>query len=261
MKMMDNLRSFIRKIMLDVFSYNSKPSPGVHILNGHFLSRNNNASHEIFESLLTNLKRNGVEYINFDEAASRIFKNEIPDNQCLVAFSFDDGFEECFTKIGPVLDKFNIKAAFFVNPGVIEGNDAYKNHFKENVVLTDKNPMSWEQVQSLHQQGHTIGAHTIDHQNLNSDDISMLEHQIGNCKKTLEERLAYKCKYFAYPFGKLEDISEKAVDIAKMHHDYVFSQSNYRHYFSFNGKIINRRHFECDWPYKHVVYFLKDKSK
>jgi hypothetical protein len=48
--------------------------------------------------------------------------------------------------------------------------------------------------------------------------------------------------------------------IAKQHHRYIFSQDDYKHYFSFNGQVINRRHFEGDWKYRHVLYFLPKKS-
>lgn len=253
------IRTFVRNRLLDLLSINSKPNPGVHILNGHFLSINDNASPIIFENLLNGLVKNGVNLINFTTAVDYIVLDNYPKDHYFVAFSFDDGFEECYTKIKPILDKFDIKAAFFINPGFIEGDESYRQNFTRNIVKVVKNPMSWEQISVLVKEGHTIGAHTVDHTNLNIDKKDILTHQIGGCKELIEQKLDIKCSHFAFPFGKLEHISKQGVAIAKQYFPYVYSQSNYRYYFSFNGMVINRRHFECDWPLKHVLYFLKSK--
>ena len=44
-------------------------------------------------------------------------------------------------------------------------------------------------------------------------------------------------------------------------HQYVFAQSVYKKYFSFDGKVINRRHFEPFWPISHMYYFLGCNKK
>lgn len=232
---------------------------GIHILNGHFLSLNNDASPEIFQKLLEKLKDYGVKFINFEEAALRIKNSEFPPDQCLVAFTWDDGFEECFTKIKPVLDSWNIKAGFFINPNFIDGDLEYREHFKKNIVLTDKNPMTWEMIKTLANEGHVIGAHTLDHLSLNTEDIVFLKAQIEGSKQRIENKLGIDVKHFAFPFGQLKYISAIGVDIACKTFPFVYSQDNYRHYFSFDGRVINRRHFECDWPLNHVLYFLKKK--
>ena len=87
-----------------------------------------------------------------------------------------------------------------------------------------------------------------------------LEHQIGDCKKVIEERLGSRCEYFAFPYGRLEHANPKSIEIACKHYKYVFSQSDYKHYYSFDGRVINRRHFEPFWPVNHVRYFLSCKK-
>lgn len=257
--MLSKIRGYSRKKLLDILSIASLPHPGVHILNGHFLSINDNAPKELFKNLLSELKNKGVEFIDFDRAVEFIERKKCSDTKCLVAFTFDDGFEECFTKICPVLNDFKIKAGFFINPNFINGDKKYQDHFKNEIVCTNKSPMSWNQLQILKNEGHIIGAHTMDHMLLKTDDTLLLEYQIGESKKVLEEKLNFSCDYFAYPFGKIEHISNQGVNIAGKFFKHVFSQDNYRNYFSFDGKVINRRHFECDWPAKHVIYFLKNK--
>ena len=254
------LRKYIRKLILDIISLTSVPRPGIHILNGHFLSLDDDTQAKLFHDQLKFLLSYGVNFVNFDIAVKRIRERKIIDDKCMVAFTFDDGFEECFTKIRPVLNKFGIKAGFFINPNFIDGDEDYQQKFKTNIVKTNKSPMSWEQILILKEEGHIIGAHTMDHTNLNTQHLSFLEYQIGGSKEYIENKLNSECEYFAFPFGKLKHISNKGIEIARKHFKYIFSQSNYKSYFSFNGSVINRRHFECDWPYKHVLYFLKEKT-
>jgi peptidoglycan/xylan/chitin deacetylase (PgdA/CDA1 family) len=258
--MYNYLRKYFRDLLLDILSSNPSPSAGIHILNGHFLSLNDDIQAGIFSDQLDILLANGVRYINFDDAVHRIRHRKVPKDQCLIAFTFDDGFEECFTKIRPVLNKFDIKAGFFINPNFIDGDEDYQQNFKSTIVKTNKSPMSWEQIYSLKEEGHTIGAHTMDHANLNTHNLDILEYQIGRSKVYIENKLNSECEYFAFPFGRLKHISTSGIEVSRKYFKYIFSQSNYRFYFSFDGSVINRRHFECDWPYKHVLYFLKEKT-
>ena len=258
--MYNYLRKYFRDLLLNILSSNPSPKSGIHILNGHFLSLKDDMQAEIFSDQLRSLWANGLNFLDFDNAVQRIRHRDIPQEQCLVAFTFDDGFEECFSKIRPVLNEFGIKAGFFINPNFIDGDDDYQQNFKTNIVKTNKPPMSWEQILTLKEEGHIIGAHTMDHTKLDSHDLDVLEYQIGGSKRYLRTKLDSECEYFAFPYGRLKHISEKGIEIAQSHYKYIFSQSNYRSYFSFNGIVINRRHFECDWPYKHVLYFLKEKT-
>ncbi len=254
------VRTITRHCLLDIISARSKPKPGIHFLNGHFLSLNDEESPEIFERLLDGLQNAGVRFINFADAAEKLKSRNIPGDMCLVAFSWDDGFEECFTKIRPVLISRNIKAAFFINPNFIDGDKDYRENFTKKIVLVDKPPMTWDQLQILSTEGHIIGAHTLDHINLNTNDLQVLVSQINGAKEVIQNRLGLSCDHFAFPFGRPEHISEEAVQIVADNFTYIYSQSDYRHYFSFDGRLINRRHFECDWPLNHVLYFLKNKS-
>ena len=116
--------------------------------------------------------------------------------------------------------------------------------------------MTWAQIKDLQDRGFLFGAHTLDHYCINDNNIEELEHQIGDCRKVMEEKLGVPCEYFAFPYGRLEHANPKSIDIACKHYKYVFSQSDYKHFFSYGGKVINRRHFEPFWPVSHVKYFL-----
>ena len=252
-------RKIARGLILDVLGSFAEPQAGIHILNGHRIALKNPCE-EIFHSQLRKLEKL-VRFIRFEDAVELII-SKVVVSEPLVAFSFDDGFEECHSMIAPVLEDFNINAAFFINPNFVSGNREYIDYFTNNVVKTPgKLPMSWEQIKDLHNRGHVIGAHTLDHYNINDDNIEELEHQIGECRTVVEQHIGVPCDYFAFPFGRLEHANSHSIDIAVRHYPYVFSQSDYKNYFSFGGRVINRRHFEPDWPIIHLNYFLNTERK
>lgn len=254
---MPEYRSLIRGIILDILGKFSMPQNGVHILNGHFIA-SHEAPQDIFFKLLEGLSKI-TRLIDIQDASELVRTGKTNVTEKLVAFTFDDGFEECFTKIKPVLDHFGIKAAFFINPNFVDGDKAYIKNYLENVVYLDgyKLPMGWDKLAVLKNQGHIIGAHTMDHLRLNIQDEQMLQYQIENCKQVIEKKLNGTCDYFAYPYGRLADISKEAVNMAYHLYKYNYTQSNHKQYLSFNGRFINRRHFEGNWPLAHVNYFLK----
>ena len=246
-------RTILRHQVLNLLGLCARPANGIHILNGH--RTQGEPEPETFDRLLDRLAEN-VKFIRIEEAVQMIMKHEHPDRP-LVAFTFDDGFTECYDYFAPLLEKLGVNAMFFVNPNYVEGDDAYIHHFNNDIVLTPgKQPMRWKHLVDLSARGHIIAAHTMDHYMVNTDDEQTLHDQIDTCRRVIEEHLQKPCDYFAFPYGKLEHANLKAIDIACRQYKYVFSQSDYKNYFSFGGRVINRRHFEPFWPYRHVSYFL-----
>lgn len=254
MKLIHQLRKNLRDSTLDALGLFAKPIKGIHILNGHTIHRTK-PDMDIFLSQLKEMQKFST-FIKIEEAVNLISLRKNV-NDVLIAFTFDDGFEECASMIAPALEQFGTNGMFFINPNFVDGDEKYILNFTENVVLSPgKRPMRWNDVIKLHTAGHLIGAHTLDHYMINSEDASELNHQIADCKTRIEHRLNSPCDYFAFPFGRIEHSNPLSIDIALRNYKYVFSQSNYKYYFSYNGKVINRRHFEPYWPIEHVKYFI-----
>ena len=250
-------RTFLRARVLDVLGYFSTPQKGIHILNGHRIQ--NEIEPDTFFRQLKQLSKY-VKFIRIEKAIEMIEK-KIEPSEPLVAFTFDDGFMDCYDIFAPTLEKFGVNAMFFVNPNYVEGNTSYIQNFNEKIVLTpNKLPMRWKHLKDLSKRGHVIAAHTMDHYMINTSDIETLKYQIVTCKKVIEENIGKECPYFAFPYGKLSQANQMSIDIACQTYKYVFSQSDYKEYFSFNGTVINRRHFEPFWPTNHVKYFLSCKK-
>lgn len=251
------MKQLIRNIILSTTGQFKSIANGIHILNSHYIGKND-LPKEIFHDLLTKLSKQ-ADFICIEDALSAI-KEKTHQNQKLIAFTFDDGFEECYTKIAPVLSDFNTNAAFFINPGFIDGNEAYRKYFTENIVHTNKEPMTWKMINELHQQGFIIGNHTLDHVRLVGMTDNELHQQITTSKNRIEEQLKNSCDYFAWTYGRNTDIDEKALNYCLKEHQYVFGGDNYTNYFSFNNHVFNRRHIEGNWPVSHINYFLSKQK-
>ena len=252
------MKNLIRNIILSTTGQFKSVANGIHILNSHYIGRNDLPS-ATFHDLLKNLSKK-ADFITIEDAVVAI-KEKTHQNQKLIAFTFDDGFEECYTKIAPVLSDFNTNAAFFINPGFIDGDETYRKNFTENIVHVNKQPMTWKMIKELHQQGFIIGKHTLDHVRLVGLTNEELQQQINMAKNRIEEQLQSSCEYFAWTYGRNSDIDENALKYCLNHHKYVFGGDNYTKYFSFNKSVFNRRHVEGNWPINHINYFLsKTKS-
>ncbi|MDD4554659.1 MAG: polysaccharide deacetylase family protein [Bacteroidales bacterium] len=256
------MRSFLRYIFLSAAGKLAGPSPGIHILNGHIMAREG-GDPAVFRRLLNSLVRE-CRLIRIEEAVDRITKGDIPDEPC-IAFTFDDGFEEHYNGIAPVLEDFGINAAFFILPGFIGGDEEYRDHLHRSVFRKDgfltipKAPMSWEQVADLHRRGHVIGSHGMHHRPLTGLSPEALAVELDESAEAIRRETGIITDWFAFPFGRLDGISQPFIEMAKRRYRCLFSQDDHRHYFSFGGQVINRRHFEPFWPVSHVRFFLRGK--
>lgn len=260
------LRAIVRNYILNLLGMFSEPSSCVHILNGHMVDWNhdNNQDGERFAKQLAAL-HNYCEFVNIEDAI-RMIVNREKVSRPTVAFTFDDGWRDCYTQIAPQLEKYGVNAMFFINPNLADAANkrdvAYIKDFTENTTKSPgKHPMTWEQIKELQNRGFLFGAHTLDHYCINDDNVKELEHQIGDCRVAIEKKLGVTCDYFAFPYGRLDHANPLSIEIACRVYKYVFSQSDYKHFFSYGGRVINRRHFEPFWPVAHVKYFLSVNRK
>ena len=251
-------RAACRNVFLSLLGTLAKPAPGVHILNAHRLLDECESMNR-FERILDYLSECS-KLVSIDYAIHLIIEHAQP-SEPIIAFTFDDGFMECYTHFAPALDKYGIKGLFFINPNYVNGDNGYIEFFNSQAVLTpNKTPMRWSHIKELQHRGHIIGAHTMDHYMINDTNIDTLDYQIGYCRSVIEEKLEQSCDYFAFPYGRLEHANPISIDIACQYYKYIFSQSDYKHYFSYDGRVINRRHFEPFWPISHIKYFLSCKK-
>lgn len=248
-------RRALRSGVLSVRGRRARVANGVHILAGHHMGAIEIRDREVFRDLLGHLAKQ-ARLVNI-ETASRLIAQEQDVDEPMIAFTFDDGFRDCYSHLAPTLEEFGINAALFINPGYVGADAQYVEAFNRSVVeLPGKLPLTRDMVRDLASRGFVIGAHTIDHAALRSADEGFLKHQIVDCKGAVEEMSGTTCDWFAWPYGNYRHISSAALELAMVTYDIVFSSDNYPQYSSYGGRVQNRRHFEVDWPQSHVRYFL-----
>jgi len=72
-------------------------------------------------------------------------------------------------------------------------------------------PLSWEDVRQLAENGVAIGSHCHDHFILHSKQaLSEMDYQISTSKQMIEEKLG-QCPYFAYPEGGSSNLDGNAI--------------------------------------------------
>lgn len=84
-----------------------------------------------------------------------------------------------------------------------------------NALFSSEELMSWDEVRELHDSGVTIGSHCHDHAILHSKQSdSEIDRQLKTSKGLIEQYLG-ECKYFAYPNGRMVDISHYSLTSVK----------------------------------------------
>lgn len=257
------MREFFRNIFLQITGCLKSTKPGIHIINSHYVTPGNINKKEnirIFEEYLKYLNSFAA-FINLEIAVKKIINKDNTKKKTLLAFTFDDGFEECYTIIAPLLEKYNCRGTFFINANYIDSDLNYQKQFNKRTAITTKKPMTWEQIIDLHKRGHVIGSHNLDHTNFAELTLNEIKYQLETNKKKLEDKLNYKCEYFAWTYGQLQHFPIEALRTAEPYHKFIFSATSYKSYYSYNGRVLNRRHIEPYWPKAHIKYFLSFKKK
>lgn len=102
-----------------------------------------------------------------------------------IMLTFDDSDLDQYTVAAPEMKKYGFKGVFFIMT-VSLGRPRY---------------MSKTQVRELAQDGHVIGAHTWDHQNVRKYTAPDWVKQVEKPVRQLEAITGKPVRYFAYPFG------------------------------------------------------------
>jgi peptidoglycan-N-acetylglucosamine deacetylase len=108
----------------------------------------------------------------------------IPDK--LVVLTFDDSVKSHFAVARPILKQFGFGATFFITEGFT---------FKTN----KKDYMTWDEIQTLHQDGFEIGNHTASHLAVTPKTLDQLEHELQLIADRCESLGIPKPTSFAWP--------------------------------------------------------------
>jgi peptidoglycan/xylan/chitin deacetylase (PgdA/CDA1 family) len=254
------VRAWARHIVLSTIGPFASVNPGTYFLNGHYVCKDQRPieiQQEIFADLIKELSKN-FDIVSPEEAISNLNQRS---SKCL-CLTFDDGFRDNYTVIAPVAEYFQFRCLFFVTPLYLglEKSEIRNILLEKYKVNFEKVFLNKAEVRNLAKNGHTIGSHGFSHTRLNITNISMLETELIKSKSSIETITNKSCDLFAYPFGKLSDLSLEGLELACSTYKAVFSSTSSPKQYEFSGRVINRRHFEGNWPASHVNYFLSRRK-
>lgn len=150
----------------------------------------------LFEGHLRSL--HNADYITyFIKDIPDILGGNIENAKKTIFLTFDDGYEDFYTVVFPLLKKYQMKATIYIIYDFI-GRKGF---------LTEK------EIRELIESGLIeIGSHTLDHVYLKQAPESVIRKQIIESKKKFEERFGIEIKTFAYPYGAF---TKEAIDIVR----------------------------------------------
>jgi len=151
-------------------------------------------SPEVFEEHLKFLKEKGYNVITARQAMVLLKSRQNVMNT--VILTFDDGYEDNYTKAFPLLKKYDSRGNFFVI-----GKDVGKT-FNQNGTVQY---MTFAQLKEMYQQGMEIGSHTMSHDPLAAIKPNFLPWEIYQPLNLFHEKMGFWISGIAFPNGSYND--------------------------------------------------------
>ena len=112
-----------------------------------------------------------------------------------LAITFDDGFADTYEEAAPVLAGYGFGATLYVTTGTVGRSCNWLGGAGERAMA------SWKQLDDLAAAGWEIGAHSVDHPELDVLSKEACRAQIAQSRESLQQHLGLPIHSFAYPHG------------------------------------------------------------
>jgi peptidoglycan/xylan/chitin deacetylase (PgdA/CDA1 family) len=134
--------------------------------------------------------------VSYDEALNTLKSGQEVTNEVFV-LTFDDGYEDFYTHVFPLLRDLELPAILFVTTGFVETGIPYPilHH-----ASPDATPVDWDMLGEMAASGLvTVGAHTHTHPILTNESETRVEEELAKPLEIFRARLGIKVQHFAYP--------------------------------------------------------------
>jgi len=147
--------------------------------------------------------------VDLEEAQRRVRMAHC--EQPTVSITFDDGYSENADFAIPELVQRKLPATYFVSTDFVRTGTSFPHDLEAGTALA---PNTIAQLREFAEQGIEIGAHTRTHADLGQvHEIGRIVDEILGSVHDLEDWLGRAVRYFAFPFGQPENITQAAVDV------------------------------------------------
>jgi peptidoglycan/xylan/chitin deacetylase (PgdA/CDA1 family)/glycosyltransferase involved in cell wall biosynthesis len=127
-----------------------------------------------------------------------------------LVLTFDDGYDDFYSEVFPLLQRYDLKATVFLVVGQIGKSNAWD----EAVGYRSRRLLSVEQICEMQRYGVHFGSHTLTHAWLPHLSNEDLYREVVDSKSRLEDLLGVEVLCFAYPSGGLDSRVRAAVALA-----------------------------------------------
>jgi peptidoglycan/xylan/chitin deacetylase (PgdA/CDA1 family) len=130
----------------------------------------------------------------------RLVQERQPFPPRTVAITFDDCYRDNLFA-ARVLADHGLPACFFI-PTAFVGTD---HVFPWDQGLPRMANLSWDEIREMAGLGHEIGSHTCTHPDMAEVALEQARQELVESKKVLENQLGRPVRWFAYPFGNMDN--------------------------------------------------------
>ena len=190
---------------------------------------------ETFAAQLLALKKR-YRRISTRELVANLHKNKAAPPTS-IAIHFDDCYQDIYTNGAPILAAAGFPATAFINSGFIDtarvfDHDAAKYPFKYANLRSDD-------IREWVRQGFEVGAHSVNHLDLDTRAMEDAKREISDCGAALEKLTGKPVSYFSVPFG-VKRIRDELVEHIR--------ETGFEALFSANGGFVGPKTDPFDIP-------------
>lgn len=125
-----------------------------------------------------------------------------------VIITFDDGFKNNYLYAFPILNKYHLRATFFIVAEFV-GDDKFYKHLLWDSASQEyckkypetRLPIDWKEVKELHNGAMEIASHGLTHRSIGNLNMTEAEREIVESKEIIEKNISSVVDLLAYPFG------------------------------------------------------------
>ncbi|MFD1605953.1 polysaccharide deacetylase family protein [Flavobacterium artemisiae] len=199
------------------------------------------------------LKDNNYQTFHFSELD---LMKKIPKKS--IVLTFDDVTENQFIHVVPLLEKFNLKASFFIPFFYVGKTDLWNN----TPVDLQQKIMSIDQLKLLNAEKIELGYHSYAHKKYESLNASEIENDFAKCEEVIKQSNLKIYPVLAYPFGNYPKNDSQKNDFKRIlsHNKIKFGLriGNRRNTFPFKNRFEIKR-IEIEGKDSLMVFRLKIK--
>lgn len=155
--------------------------------------------------------------------------------------TFDDGFSSDVEIVLPLLNSYNLKAAFFIVTSYI-GKPTY---------------LSKEQILELSKSGMDIGSHSVNHYDMLNLSIKDRAYELSKSKNVLEEITSKNINLFSFPYGRYNNAIVNEAYNSGYEYCYISKPGVYNN----KDKLIPRVSLNGKMSKKDISLIINNKGK